>query len=220
MLKVRAFAAAGSSATDSEVSPSNNRLEAYQELDAGLSGLAKMETSLLRTLASSRILDVLAAQKGTLLIEVSEDMHYREKILEQIRKTNELGHIISVTLSYMQKALRSDEFHATCEASAYLQVQSEGVEDYLNQFCRERIEERGKILKALENPEWDFRTLEGIAKETGLDGNKVKEILEENPEQFQKLPFADRLGRGLYKSADRPIGWRERLAALQSALKY
>jgi hypothetical protein len=76
-----------------------------------------------------------------------------------------------------------------------------------------------RITTALDNPLWDFRTVEGIAKETGLSNPKIEEVLEGNPSVFRKSPVTDEFGRSLFALASHPIRWRERLAVLQSALK-
>jgi hypothetical protein len=76
-----------------------------------------------------------------------------------------------------------------------------------------------RVVSALENPRWDFRTLAGISKETGLSESEVRDILESNPGIVRKSHAADKSGRPLFASASRPVRWKERLAAWQSALK-
>ncbi|NHL00371.1 hypothetical protein [Rubrivivax benzoatilyticus] len=41
---------------------------------------------------------------------------------------------------------------------------------------------RTKILQALNNPKWRYRTATGIAKETHLEPKKVDEVLRKNPD--------------------------------------
>ena len=74
------------------------------------------------------------------------------------------------------------------------------------------------VRRALENPEWDFRTVEGISNETGLPVSTIEEVLKENPGLFRKSHATDRAGRALFTTASRPIRWRERLAVWQHAL--
>jgi len=76
-----------------------------------------------------------------------------------------------------------------------------------------------KVAKALDHPQWDFRTIEGIAKETGLSNFTIEKTLED-PSRFRKSPVTDRLGRSLFTLASHPIRWREYLAVLQYALKH
>ncbi len=39
-----------------------------------------------------------------------------------------------------------------------------------------------KVLQALENPKWRYRTASGIAKEAQLDAKTVEEVLRQNPD--------------------------------------
>jgi hypothetical protein len=34
-----------------------------------------------------------------------------------------------------------------------------------------------KVFSALDNPEWDFRTIEGLKRDTGLDADEVRKVL-------------------------------------------
>lgn len=75
-----------------------------------------------------------------------------------------------------------------------------------------------KIRTALDNPLWDFRTVNGIAKESGLGEDIIVELLETNTDLFRKLPVKDDKGRNLFTLASHPIRWKERLAVLQGIL--
>jgi hypothetical protein len=64
-------------------------------------------------------------------------------------------------------------------------------------------EEWENIRKALENPQYKWRTVEGIAKETGYDFSKVIDTLKANESQVLKssLPATD--GRDLFTTRER-----------------
>jgi hypothetical protein len=76
--------------------------------------------------------------------------------------------------------------------------------------------EEQPVLKALEHPRWDFRTLEGISNETGFPQAKVKEILDRYPELVRKSVVPDRRGRELYTKTSRRIKGQEMLAMVRA----
>ncbi|MBI3667258.1 MAG: hypothetical protein HY236_13710 [Acidobacteria bacterium] len=69
----------------------------------------------------------------------------------------------------------------------------------------------GKVLRALQDESWDFRTVGGIAKDTGLSEEMAREILEKHPD-VRKSPIPDRKGRELYTLKSRRIKRQEVLA--------
>lgn len=66
-----------------------------------------------------------------------------------------------------------------------------------------------QVATALRNPNWDFRTLDGIARETGLSRATVKRLLTEH--DISRRPFG-RPDAELFTARDRPVSWRERLS--------
>lgn len=72
-----------------------------------------------------------------------------------------------------------------------------------------------RVLEALAEPQWDFRTIDGIAKETGLTPGEIKKALNAHPDLVRRSLVTDRLGRSLYTLRERPIQRREKLALLQ-----
>jgi hypothetical protein len=56
------------------------------------------------------------------------------------------------------------------------------------------------VVRALENPKWDWRTVDGISEETGIDRNKVAIILTFLPNLVDVVQSSlpDKLGRALY----------------------
>ena len=75
-----------------------------------------------------------------------------------------------------------------------------------------------RVLKSLSDPRWDFRTIEGIAKETQLSSEEVtmavESLLEEGKARESAVP--DRLGRALYTLKTKPVSARESLAEVRS----
>lgn len=60
------------------------------------------------------------------------------------------------------------------------------------------IAEEEKIINALRDKHWDYRTVEGIAKETGIPVDTVRTCLETRKDIVRKSSIPDRLGRDLY----------------------
>ena len=71
------------------------------------------------------------------------------------------------------------------------------------------------VRAALENPEWDFRTPQGIENDTGISAERVSEILEASPDIARKSVYQMPDGSAVYAPADRPKTLRERAAELR-----
>lgn len=56
------------------------------------------------------------------------------------------------------------------------------------------------VLNALEDPRWDWRTVEGLSEETGLPEDEVRRILESDPDEIIRSRTPDKGGRTLYTS--------------------
>lgn len=74
------------------------------------------------------------------------------------------------------------------------------------------------VFAALAHPEWDFRTVSGIARETNLSEREVLAILKKYPELVRKSYVPDANGRDLYTLKDRPATFQERLALVRALL--
>lgn len=84
----------------------------------------------------------------------------------------------------------------------------------MNNDWRARIldpKERG-IFEALSDPAWDFRTIAGLTKSTGLTEAEVRAIVEKYPELIRKSLVPARDGSELFKLRSRGVGVQERLA--------
>lgn len=71
-----------------------------------------------------------------------------------------------------------------------------------------------KVESCLLDTKYDFRTAEGIAKETGLEQGEVERILERSPFARKSL-VTSRSGSKIYTHKSRPIKHQERLAVIQ-----
>jgi len=54
------------------------------------------------------------------------------------------------------------------------------------------------VITALENPDWDWRTIEGVAKDTKLPPERVIQIIESLPDVVIRSKIPDNRGRDLY----------------------
>src|SRR5687768_7543107 len=74
------------------------------------------------------------------------------------------------------------------------------------------------VIQALANPEWDFRTIDGIAKETGMTPEQVAEVIKEYPQHIRKSLAKGRESRDLYTLRSKPRLLTEKLAFIRSIL--
>ena len=70
-----------------------------------------------------------------------------------------------------------------------------------------------KVHAALQNPRWDFRTVSGIARDTGLDPGHVARMLKMHRPEIRQTLSRDR--RKIYTLKSRPRKMREVIADLQ-----
>ena len=73
-----------------------------------------------------------------------------------------------------------------------------------------------KIQETLEDPRWNFRTIEGISRDTGLNAACIVELLEEHRPEVRRAIARDRKGRVLYTTRPWPVGVREVISDLQA----
>lgn len=86
----------------------------------------------------------------------------------------------------------------------------------MNSSWENIIDDKEKqVFKALANQDWDFRTVDGIAKETGLTSSEVARIIEKYPQLIRSSAVPDNKGRQLYTLASKAITTRERLASVR-----
>ena len=74
----------------------------------------------------------------------------------------------------------------------------------------------GKIRAALEDSRWDFRTIEGISRDTGLGIACVSEQLDQHRSEVRRAVSRDGKGRELYTTKPWPVGFREVIADIHA----
>ena len=70
-----------------------------------------------------------------------------------------------------------------------------------------------KVRSALLNPTWDFRTVDGIAKEAGLDRKRVARLIDQHRSEVRQAISKD--GKIVYTHGSRPVRLREFISKLQ-----
>ena len=79
--------------------------------------------------------------------------------------------------------------------------------------AEDRSNEWEKVRAALANPGWDFRTVDGIARETRLSSNVVERLLAVNRSWIRQTLSQDH--RVIYTLKSRPKKLREIFADIQ-----
>ena len=75
------------------------------------------------------------------------------------------------------------------------------------------MSEWSRVHSALEDPKWDFRTVEGIARDTGLEPERVKRLLDQHRSEIRQRMSRDR--RIIYTLKSRPMKMRDIIDDLQ-----
>jgi hypothetical protein len=57
---------------------------------------------------------------------------------------------------------------------------------------------RAAVIRALEDPRYEWRTVEGLAEQTGLSATNLRQILEELNGEIIRSSVPDESGRALY----------------------
>ena len=70
-----------------------------------------------------------------------------------------------------------------------------------------------RVHTALEDPEWDFRTVTGIVKDTGLDRECVERVLDTHRPEIRQTLSRD--GQIIYTLRSRPKKMREIFADIR-----
>ena len=76
----------------------------------------------------------------------------------------------------------------------------------------EHRDDWAKVAAALANPDWDFRTVDGIARETGLPRKHVERLLQGHGAAVRRAVSRGRRARGwqlVYTLRSRPPRFRE-----------
>lgn len=79
-----------------------------------------------------------------------------------------------------------------------------------------RSEDVEKVLSALANEAWDFRTVGGLAKETNLSPDTVQAALEQSSEQVRRSAVPGPAGQDLYTLSEPSL--REAFSVARGAI--
>lgn len=75
-----------------------------------------------------------------------------------------------------------------------------------------------KLKEALADKQWDFRSVDGLAKQTGISTSMVETLLKKHQKEVRVSYVPDSKGRTLYTLATKPVEIREILATAQAFL--
>ena len=75
-----------------------------------------------------------------------------------------------------------------------------------------------KVLQALRDPRWDYRTSPGIAAELSVSESDVAHAIADLNGQVRQAAVPDEQGRRLFTVSSRPVPVLERLAKLRNFL--
>ncbi len=76
-----------------------------------------------------------------------------------------------------------------------------------------------KVFEALSNPKWDYRTIAGLKKATGLSTEEIEAILQKYRNQFvHKAAVPDKFGRDLYTLSRAESDIRDMLFKLRTIM--
>jgi hypothetical protein len=79
---------------------------------------------------------------------------------------------------------------------------------------------RDQVLRAVRDPRWDFRTVNGIARQTGLSEDVVADALGQllSDGAVRRSDVPDRHGHSLFTPGQRPVGFLEQIALIRNFL--
>ena len=74
-----------------------------------------------------------------------------------------------------------------------------------------------RIMNALEDPRWNWRTVDGISRETGIPGDEIRHFLSRSGRRVVRSVARDRNGRPLFTTRKR---YREGHSLLERLLDH
>jgi hypothetical protein len=72
-----------------------------------------------------------------------------------------------------------------------------------------------RVVAALKDPRWTFRTVDGIARQAAMPAPDVLQVIHETPGLARRSAMTDRHGSELYAAPDRPVPFRERIERIR-----
>jgi hypothetical protein len=76
-----------------------------------------------------------------------------------------------------------------------------------------------RVIEALDDQDFDFRTVQGLAEALGLSEETVQQVLDEHDDLVRVSAAPGRSGEALYTLRSRPVSTREKLAVAQTAFE-
>lgn len=73
-----------------------------------------------------------------------------------------------------------------------------------------------KVFLALEDKSYQFRTIDGISRETGLDTKDIRNIIDKYSDLIRMSPAPDSEGKALFTLANNPVNIKEKFIAIRS----
>ena len=77
-----------------------------------------------------------------------------------------------------------------------------------------------QVFQALSNPEWDWRTINSLTIESGLEKDQVESALQKHPKLTRKWPFPSSKGETIFTLTSEPLTIRERFARFRRYLEF
>jgi hypothetical protein len=74
------------------------------------------------------------------------------------------------------------------------------------------------ISAAVQDPEWNYRTIGGIERDTGVAAEKIAHVLRSSPELARETAFTDDTGNPIYARANQPKTILERYEMVRRVL--
>lgn len=77
-----------------------------------------------------------------------------------------------------------------------------------------------QVFQALSNPQWNWRTTSGLARESGLPEISVQSVISKHARLVRKWPYPDQQGQEIISLVSESVSIRERLARLRKYLEF
>jgi hypothetical protein len=76
-----------------------------------------------------------------------------------------------------------------------------------------------RVIEALDDEEFDFRTVQGLSEALDLPESTVQQVLDDHADLVRVSAVRSRNGEALYTLRSRPVTTRENLAVAQTAFE-
>jgi hypothetical protein len=89
-------------------------------------------------------------------------------------------------------------FAGSEDGEAETETRRAAKEGVMSENANLNLDRRNIVVRALEDPKYEWRTVEGVAEQTGLEESNVRETLEELNGEIIRSSIPDESGRNLY----------------------